>query len=193
MSWLFELNKVHNWAYWENAFTPDECEQIIQSTIENNELKEGMIGGGIFPTYNPEYRKNNVIFLNTNDNTNWIYERFAQVITNLNEQYFGFDLYGMTEDLQFSQYNTPGEFYDKHLDSSMGTPPRKLTAVLQLSDPKSYDDCELLLHIGEPPERMPKDQGKIIVFPSYTLHQVTPITRGTRYSLVSWVSGPSFK
>ena len=50
-----------------------------------------------------------------------------------------------------------------------------------------------MLFRSDSPEYMPREQGQIIVFPSYTLHEVTPITKGTRYSLVSWVSGPSFK
>jgi PKHD-type hydroxylase len=31
------------------------------------------------------------------------------------------------------------------------------------------------------------------LFPSFVLHRVTPVTKGTRYSLVAWVSGPPFK
>ena len=40
---------------------------------------------------------------------------------------------------------------------------------------------------------MRRDQGYVAVFPSYVLHEVTPVTKGTRYSLVSWVTGKSFK
>ena len=38
-----------------------------------------------------------------------------------------------------------------------------------------------------------RPQGSIIVFPSYVYHQVTPVTRGTRYSLVLWSLGQPFK
>ena len=37
------------------------------------------------------------------------------------------------------------------------------------------------------------EQGSIIVFPSYQLHQVTEITEGTRYSLVCWAEGPRWR
>jgi PKHD-type hydroxylase len=33
----------------------------------------------------------------------------------------------------------------------------------------------------------------ITLFPSWSLHRVTPVTKGTRYSLVAWVSGPRFR
>jgi PKHD-type hydroxylase len=34
-----------------------------------------------------------------------------------------------------------------------------------------------------------KERGTVHLFPSYMPHKVTPITRGTRYSLVIWVHG----
>ncbi len=40
---------------------------------------------------------------------------------------------------------------------------------------------------------MDKKQGTLIVFPSYTLHEVTPVTKGERNSLVTWVTGKPFK
>ena len=42
-------------------------------------------------------------------------------------------------------------------------------------------------------EAMTKKQGTLIAFPSYTLHEVTPLISGTRYSLVAWLGGPTFK
>ena len=38
-----------------------------------------------------------------------------------------------------------------------------------------------------------KNAGSIIVFPSFLEHRVTPVTKGTRYSLVAWFLGPPFK
>jgi len=35
--------------------------------------------------------------------------------------------------------------------------------------------------------------GSIMVFPSFMMHRVKPVTKGTRYSLVSWFLGPPFK
>ena len=34
MSWLFELDKVNDWAYWDNAFSPEECKKIIDFCIK---------------------------------------------------------------------------------------------------------------------------------------------------------------
>ena len=40
---------------------------------------------------------------------------------------------------------------------------------------------------------MKNKQGDLILFPSYTLHEVKPVTKGERNSLVAWVTGKPFK
>jgi len=76
---------------------------------------------------------------------------------------------------------------------------RKLSMTINLNEPGEYDGGNLKFDFGphaagkrfhECVEIRP--QGSIIVFPSFTYHQVTPITRGTRYSLVLWSLGQPF-
>jgi predicted 2-oxoglutarate/Fe(II)-dependent dioxygenase YbiX len=59
-------------------------------------------------------------------------------------------------------------------DNSTAT--RKLSMVLQLSDPSEYEGGELQILDKANPETVTKQKGMITVFPSYTLHQVTPVT-----------------
>jgi len=77
---------------------------------------------------------------------------------------------------------------------------RKLSITINLNKPGEYDGGNLKFDYGphaqgkrfhECTEIRP--QGSIIVFPSYMYHQVTPVTRGTRYSLVLWSVGQPFK
>ena len=51
----------------------------------------------------------------------------------------------------------------------------------------------MYLYEDEKGEQMKKEQGTLILFPSYILHEVKPITKGERNSLVSWVTGKQFK
>ena len=76
---------------------------------------------------------------------------------------------------------------------------RKLSMTINLNKPGEYDGGNLKFDFGphaagkrfhECTEIRP--QGSIIVFPSYVYHQVTPVTRGTRYSLVLWSLGQPF-
>jgi PKHD-type hydroxylase len=70
---------------------------------------------------------------------------------------------------------------------------RKLSLVLQLSDPSEYEGGNLQVKTSSEPQTVKKQRGFIAAFPSYVLHQVTPVTKGNRQSLVAWVSGPQFK
>jgi predicted 2-oxoglutarate/Fe(II)-dependent dioxygenase YbiX len=87
-----------------------------------------------------------------------------------------------------------GTGYDFDLDDSaiMINSNRKLSFSVLLSDPSEYDGGDLLIYEGKGPIVVPKRQGMITFFPSSVLHEVTPVTRGVRRSIVSWIHGPVF-
>lgn len=77
---------------------------------------------------------------------------------------------------------------------------RKLSMTINLNKPGEYEGGNLKFDFGphssgkryhECEEIRP--QGSIIIFPSFLYHQVTPVTKGTRYSLVLWTLGQPFK
>jgi len=77
---------------------------------------------------------------------------------------------------------------------------RKLSMTINLNKPGEYDGGNLKFDFGPHAEGKRfqeieeiRPQGSIIVFPSYLYHQVTPVTRGTRYSMVLWSLGKPFK
>tara|TARA_X000000368_G_scaffold380651_1_gene336583 strand:- start:210 stop:959 length:750 start_codon:yes stop_codon:yes gene_type:complete len=78
---------------------------------------------------------------------------------------------------------------------------RKLSITLMLSDPKDYEGGNLKFDFGVHKETKrfeeisggQVNQGSMVVFPSYKYHCVTPVTKGTRYSLVAWFNGRPMK
>ena len=70
---------------------------------------------------------------------------------------------------------------------------RKLSFSIQLSDPSMYEGSELKIYNGNDPIIAKKELGTMNFFSSYMLHEVTPIEKGKRYSLVGWINGPKFK
>ena len=65
---------------------------------------------------------------------------------------------------------------------------------------EDYDGGELLICVGSNGSGQldnnrvcPRGKGVGVLFPSYMMHRVTPVTRGTRKSLVLWVGGSPFK
>lgn len=185
--WHFQPDRSESWAYWEDAFSPGECEKII-ALGEAQTLEKGKAGGEI-----KTLRKSDIAFLHPSDQTTWIFQRVAGIVSNLNERFFRFDLLGLGEGLQFTKYSAPGERYGRHVDNGLNMPVRKLSFTLQLSSPDDYEGGDLCLYLSEKATPMQRKQGYVAVFPSWTLHEVKPVTKGTRYSLVAWVTGPPFK
>ena len=77
---------------------------------------------------------------------------------------------------------------------------RKLSVTINLNLPGEYEGGNLKFDFGPHNEGKRfhecveiRPQGSIVIFPSFVYHQVTPITKGTRYSLVLWSLGQPFK
>ena len=91
------------------------------------------------------------------------------------------------EDLQFATYKA-GDFYGLHKDSD-DTNGRILSVTVQLSDPSNYKGGVLQFQQAHKSTVVESARGTLVIFPSKLYHEVTPITEGTRYSLVQWFKG----
>ena len=145
---------------------------------------------------NSDIRISQVSWLPPNSYNDWLYRKLTGIVNDVNNSFFEYDL-EFIETLQFTKYvGTVDSYYGKHTDPRIGDvlepKHRKLSFVVQLSDPKDYEGGDLVLHFGEP-HIVPKRKGDIVFFPSHTLHEVTPVTKGTRYTLVGWVCGDKMK
>ena len=189
-SWAFEVEKLNVWAYWNQAFTSEECQKIINYAEQFKKIDAGISNNA---ELNSEIRESKIVWITPDSEINWVYQKLTAIITNLNENYFKFDLFGFIEAFQFTEYNAPSGHYGKHIDSMYDGTVRKLSFVLQLSDPKDYKGGELRIHLSDNPDIMKKEQGTLVAFPSLTLHDVTSVTEGRRYSLVGWITGKPFK
>lgn len=191
--YTYHLNVPNNvtWAYLQSFLSEEECERIISSAMENSPL-ESYVGAGIVDN---NIRKNRVIFLPSHDDRyRWAFDKIAQCAISLNRQFWNFDL-SFVETLQFTIYDRDQDFYTAHMDTGHNVPEqRKLSLVVQLSEPDSYVGSDLQLHsCGMEFFNTVRDRGTIIAFPSYMVHRVSPLLSGTRFSLVSWVCGPPYK
>ena len=214
---LGELEKDvdHNNYYWfQNSFSQAEIDKIIAE----NEPRTA--AATTFSGADDRLRKSNITWIEktqkawsrdrykgsvelpgpqfdhdelTVDNT-WIFEKFANMALEANINNFRFELWGMHEGIQYTVYKGGDKgFYCGHVDHGKNYYKRKLSMVCQLSDPDSYSGGDLLIHTKNQPILMPRELGAVICFPSWQLHEVTPVYKGTRRSLVLWVSGPPFR
>jgi PKHD-type hydroxylase len=189
---------VEPYAIYEEVFTPDECDAIVKS-ISALGLKDSVVntvtGQNVFETVE-DVRKSKTRFLLPTDsdyNSNWLFERLLDVTMDANNKFFGFNLWGFAEGIQFAEYEAPGGKYDFHIDKAYGNIIRKLSLSVNLTDPSTYEGGDLELMYSPKAEKIKRDRGTVILFPSYTLHRVTPVTSGVRNSLVAWITGDTFQ
>ncbi|NDB55097.1 2OG-Fe(II) oxygenase [archaeon] len=152
----------------------------------------------------------NVWIPTTHWSAGWIWY-YVQKINRENFEYDLIDIDGGS--MQYTHYDV-GEFYNWHSDGNLNSYPkpdieyfsgsnnnikktqfaRKLSFVLQLSDPKDYLGGELQFLLDNSDiQYAPKQQGTLILFDSRIQHRVRKIKSGYRKSLVGWVIGPKWK
>lgn len=136
-----------------------------------------------------ELRRTHERLLPNNREFGWVFQRLRKLAVEANERAWQFRL-----DERMSAHileYVPDGFFDWHMDLGRGpTASRKLTTVTFLTPPEDYEGGDLLFMDGSAPLR--PAQGATAIFPSYMLHKVTPVTRGNRHTLVSWLHGPCF-
>jgi PKHD-type hydroxylase len=96
-----------------------------------------------------DVRKSKVSWLYSCDDMEWVFRRVTDIILNLNERFFGFDIFGLNEGFQFTNYKAPSDKYGKHVDRALDFVVRKLSVSIQLTDPEEYEGGELYLYDGD--------------------------------------------
>lgn len=175
-----------------NAFSTEECQRIITERL-HIDTKPAYSPGMIV---NPDIRSSMVNFMyDDEEEYAWIFDRMWE----LSREH---SLGAIVEKLPFIQFGEYDSQYSGHFKPHRDTEnfyhatnkknfTRRLTIVIQLSDFSSYVGGDVKLYeltsdeisIGQ------KDRGCAILFPSNTLHEVTKVTAGVRYSLAAWFEG----
>lgn len=192
-------NLTNLYSYYFDVLSSQECD-LVCSDLENLVKIDGSTMAQVRPEGSDiksnSDRKGEICFIPSNEKSNaWLFERCSEIVKYANDQWFKFDVNSI-ESLQLSEYKE-GDYFKPHLDLIYDNPSkyqRKLSFSIQLSDPEEYEGGDLILNtIVENKWTAPKSKGCVTIFPSFVAHEVTPVTRGVRKSLVGWVLGPNFK
>jgi PKHD-type hydroxylase len=179
-----------HYSVFKDSFTPEECDAII-ALSKNLERREALVAGGPDVGVASERRRSDIWWIEWEPAYNWLFERIAAAVVGANAQWWGFHLGAMNEALQLTHYKEDNlGHYDWHEDHGIdgAFQLRKLSVVVMLTDTHEGGQFEFT-HLGPIPETT---RGTIIIFPSFKTHRVTPVTKGERWSLVTWISGPAF-
>ena len=186
----------------ENDLSANYDSNMADSRLENN-------------TLNKDKRNSKNAWVPT---THWLGGFMWHYIERANRENFLYDLRCVdNENMQYTRYDK-GQFYGWHNDAGLPTQykpitvgnksdtivqdflntqcemVRKLSFVLQLSDPDDYEggNLQLLDETGKS-YFAPRQRGTVILFDSRTQHRVLKVTKGTRKSIVGWTVGPRWK
>jgi PKHD-type hydroxylase len=178
--------KIEPYVWCDDGFTSQELD-ILQD-IAKNACTNASVSSNIV---DKQIRRSNVYWMDKNIETAWVFNKLSYIVSTLNAKFYGFNLTGFGEAIQFTNYDGADDgMYKWHQDFNAEVS-RKLSLVIQLSHPCDYEGGDLQLMSHEV-MNIEKQRGLALVFPSWMVHQVTPVTRGTRQSLVAWISGPDF-
>jgi PKHD-type hydroxylase len=211
------MNLQNYYYYFQSALTPRFCDELIK--YGKSQQEQIALTGGQTEKVNKgkplddkdildlkKKRDSNIAWLNDR----WIYKEIQPFIHQANRlANWNFD-WNFSESCQFTKYG-PGQHYGAHCDSwespyaNKDNPDtfgkiRKLSVTCSLSDPSEYEGGELEFQFRNQDDPTPKKKcveilprGSICVFPSFVWHEVRPVTKGVRYSLVIWSLGYPFK
>ena len=189
-------------------FTPEECNQIINTGLNDWKIEEAKIqkdkGGKIEQNFVDDFDYRNTTLFIPPKPDEWLFGKILGAIMHFNNHETGyqFNVSGLAEPPNLMRYQAanidkhgkPGH-YDWHMDVGPGSVPsmRKISYTLILN-PDEYEGGELCFHVGRDMDPFPGQDkiGSMIIFPSYLVHKVTHITSGTRYAIVGWAHGNSF-
>lgn len=212
----------HNPYYGMSAIvSPKICEQIIsdgKNQLKEDELRNINTQSETYSGVDLQQRKSKTTFLQSPE----IYDILLPILKEANkESGWQYDV-DFTESIQFNEYFT-GAFCDWHSDGggdnfsiyyqhepnketqqgrkyaedkNMVGKVRKLSLSLNLSKPDQYDGGVLEIQADDGEVLTLNDareQGTAVVFPSFTRHRITEVTRGIRYSVVLWALGRPFR
>lgn len=173
---------------------PEICDKLV-SDVSQEEFNPGAVSRN--KIVDSEIRTADIVWLKRPNHVS-LFDHIDAAVAKANAESFDVDYSAKgCRSFQLSRYASDQKgHYDWHIDvfwPTLELVERKLSIVIQLSDPEEYEGGELELseNYVVPPEFRAK--GAAIVFPSLIHHRVAPVTKGVRHSLVGWYPGPPWR
>jgi len=124
----------------------------------------------------------------------WVYDIIAECFITANQLMRCDIVPSLSDPIQLLRYDADEAAHFRwHADTLPSDMTRKISIVVPLSLPAEYEGGELQFNQGGVLSSVKQVPGRPIAFPSWLVHQITPVTRGQRYSLVAWIRGPNWR
>jgi predicted 2-oxoglutarate/Fe(II)-dependent dioxygenase YbiX len=184
-------HKEPSYLYWHfpDAMTPEAAKKLINSLESQTQGEAALIGNSGSGKLNKEIRDVKKVNLPS-------YRGIGATMVGLgmaaNHEAWKFDVTHSNQ-TDYLRYDEHGH-YKAHVDTFLNPNEkecRKLTVLVFLND--EFEGGKLFLQNGHEKIYPPQGPGTCLVFPSFMMHGVEPVTKGIRRSIVTWLVGPWFK
>lgn len=182
------VEDVFYWTF-SDVFSAAECQALINGTENSVGFEEAQVGirdQGVVDKSIRDVHKLNIPL------TSPVSAMMAGLGHLANKQAWKFEVNAQNQ-TDFLRYTSQGH-YRTHMDTFLlpsAQECRKLTVLMFLNE--DFEGGRLYLQLGDNRIYPPQSAGSLLVFPSFILHGVEPVTSGVRRSVVTWLSGPWFK
>lgn len=177
-----------------NRYLTDDAINEIVKTAEQTPYVPGLVLDSKDPNGKSfsDMRTCDLARMDTISNT-WLATVLMHIANYANLSY-GFDL-SFPREATVTRYKLGGHYTWHHdIDWRLHPCQRKLSISIQLTDSTEYEGGDLEFRdVATNDAQLMREKGTVIVFPSYLIHRVTPVTKGERKALVSWIEGPSWR
>jgi hypothetical protein len=181
--------KLTNCAIFDAHLSSSFCDNIVNEyKKEENEKELPFIGDGETERINLDIRDVKRLLLPQNSGIGGV---LTSVGLNANHYWWQYNITHSNQS-EFLMYGPKGH-YNAHVDTfhSHDNETRKLTVLAFLND--DFEGGKFFINADGNQYYPPQEKGTVLVFPSFMVHGVEPVTKGIRYSVVTWMVGPYFK
>jgi hypothetical protein len=177
-----------NCAIFEKHISDSFCDNLINTYPQDNIKKEPPVIGGGEGSIDKSVRNTERVLLPQNVG---IGATLTATGLNANNYWWKYNITHANQ-TEFLIYKPDGH-YTQHVDTvhEHTSEVRKLTVLAFLNN--NFEGGKFFLNPNGNLYYPPQTKGTVLVFPSYMIHGVEPVTKGVRYSCVTWLVGPYFK
>jgi PKHD-type hydroxylase len=187
------------WCYFKSYLPADYCDRLVDVAL-SRPAQDAQIGTNDGIQADTSFRRSAIRFVNRGDaELDYVFDELWKLASWANRDWFDVHI-SKLDYFQIAEYDSAnaGEYKTHHDIFYMNGDPyyhRKLSCVIQLSDPNTYEGGDLVFeHVQHYPDREEmRQKGTVIFFPSFVRHAALPVTAGKRYSVAAWFDGPKWR
>ena len=176
---ILSLNKA-------TLFSQDECKLIVDSCLEDLWLPSRVVGEDSLHRSKRQKLRG--------EPDGFPFDNIRTITKQANDEIYDFRLLGII-DQDFPQVYRyeEGDYYNMHIDISPMATTRKITFIINLSDPDAYQGGDIEFLNTDTSTSGLNEQGSILIFPSFLPYKISKVSSGRKDIIIGCIHGAVFR